>query len=227
MDSFLSRFQPDREFPDSRLVWEVEKPFLADWIAQFAPFDPDYASYKRGRRKPYHLDPACPTGRVPDPKVGIFLFEWGEDVSPIQQAGWDYLVANREAVEKSLTAKVLRIHERCLEQFAEEAEEAAFLKKHWAKIQAKLESPAAEAPGQFFKLVGISLAGSGLDGICFTGFEFQSGWDQDHGLEVVMHRERVLAAGGMTELLSPSHSIIETLRAAQLAEPDPLDFPLA
>ena len=34
------------------------------------------------------------------------------------------------------------------------------------------------------------------DGIAYVGFEFGCAWEEEHGLGVMMHRDRVVAAGG-------------------------------
>ena len=55
----------------------------------------------------------------------------------------------------------------------------------------------------FFKLrVGIGLDGQRfLDECGFSSFEFQTGWDRDHGIGILMHKGSVLVAGGMTEMI--------------------------
>ena len=47
----------------------------------------------------------------------------------------------------------------------------------------------------------ISLAKTGHDVLSYIGVEFQSGWDQDYGLEIVMQKDRGHAAAGMIELM--------------------------
>lgn len=226
MSHFYDRFQPDPEFPESRRVWETEKPLLKDAVAEFAPYDPDYRTYPIGKGKPYPLEPSDASARVASDTVGVFLFEWSDEAAPLQQAGWEYLVANAAAVEAALIQKLQAMQAKCLEMHEEELEGADFLQKHWKEIEAGLRSPVGEAVDQFYKLVGISLGATGLDECCFVGFEFQSGWDQDHGLGIAMHKDRVLAAGGMTELLTPIGSTVERIKATQKYELDPGDYRL-
>ncbi len=76
-----------------------------------------------------------------------------------------------------------------------------------------------------FKLVAIGLADSGLDECGFSSFEFQTGWDRDHGLGVLMHKDRVLAAGGMTELICDP-GIVDGARVVQSYDLDDGDFSL-
>jgi len=226
MSNFYDRFQHDPEFPESRRLWETEKPFFNDWLVEFAPYDPDHQTYPIRKGKLYPLEPSCALARIASDRVGVFLFEWSDKAEPLQQAGWDYLVAHSAAIEAALTNKLRSVQSKCLAQHEEELEGADFLRKHWNRIEKDLRSPALEAVDQFYKLVGISLAGSGIDECCFVGFEFQTGWDQDHGLEIVMHKDRVLAAGGMTELLSPNGSIIDGIKATQEYDLDPGDYRL-
>jgi len=71
----------------------------------------------------------------------------------------------------------------------------------------------------------VGLADSGLDECGFSSFEFQTGWDRDHGLGVLMHKDRVLAAGGLTELIHGS-GLLAGARAVQAYDLDEGDFVL-
>lgn len=156
----------------------------------------------------------------------MLLVEWGDEAAPLQQAAWEYLVANAGAVEEALKQKLRSIQANSLEMHGEEMRALTVWRSIRSKIQSQLPSGAEEAIDQFYKLVGISLAPTGLDECCFVGFAFQTAWVKDHGLEVVMHKDRVLARGGMTELLSPNRSIVELIKSTQEYDLEPGDFRL-
>jgi hypothetical protein len=99
------------------------------------------------------------------------------------------------------------------------------LQTYWKEIERRVPVDESSAIDHLFKLVGIGLAGSGLDECGFSSFEFQAGWDRDHGLGVLIHRDRVLAAGGMGELIY-GPGIVEGARVVQSYDLDEGDFPL-
>lgn len=144
----------------------------------------------------------------------------------MKERAWNYLLSNASLIEEKLTQKLSRIHIRCLSQFLEEELPGnPSFRKHWAKILAA--NPDAESsPDRFFKLVGICLLSSGLEECAFTTYEFQSAWDLDHGLEIVMHQDKVLAAAGLTELAGPDTHHYNAIKATQSYEMDPGDTQL-
>lgn len=221
---FVDQFQPAPEFEDSRWICVVEKPVLVDAVVAFAPYDPDFHKTSLGKQKPYLLDPSCPTARTADSQVPVVIYERSEAASDLRQNAWQFILENASAIEKSLVKKLMAIHTRSLTQFLEEEmPDVPEFQKHWEEISRVIPNP-EESITSFFKLVGVSLATSGLDECGFVGFEFQSGWDQDHGLEILMHKDRVLVAAGMTELMSPGKSIVESVKATQKYESDPDDL---
>lgn len=220
MGSFLDRFLPDPDFEDSRWFFEAPKPFLKDACVHFAPYDPSFHKATLGKRKPYSLDPSCPTAKTASDTVQVFIFERTESAEELQRNGWEYLVGNSEVVGAKLVKKLASTHKKIVREFVEEEMPGSrALQSHWKAICESIEKPEEDVE-KFFKLVGISLATSGLDECCFVGFEFQSAWDQDHGLEIVMHKDRVLASAGMTELMSPYGSIIDGIKVIQEYEED-------
>src|SRR5262249_24874903 len=99
------------------------------------------------------------------------------------------------------------------------------LQKYWMEIERQVPVEEPSAIDHLFNLVAIGLAGSGLDGCGFSSFEVQAGWDGDHGLSVLMDRDRVLAAGGMGELIY-GPGIVEGATVVQSYDPDEGDFSL-
>jgi hypothetical protein len=226
MSDFLARFKEDPEFGDSRWMWMTKKPVLVNAIAEFALFDEEFHTYKLGKAQPYPLEPSCASCRVADDQVAVFTFEQDASNSKAQENAWEYLVENASTIEVALRRKLVSIQANCIVQMEEELADGAPYQDHWDMIQRAIPNPATEID-RFYKLVGITLATTGLDECGFVGFEFQTAWDKDHGLEILMHKDRVIAMGGMTELMVTDGSMIERIKAVQQYEPDPTYFQLS
>ncbi len=206
-------------------MWLTKKPILVNAIAEFAPCDEKFHTYKLGKARSYPLEPSCPSCRVGDDQVAVFTFELDAVNSQPQEKAWDYLVKNASNVEAALRRKLVSVQAGAIVQMEEELADGAPNQEHWDMIQRAIPNPATEID-RFYKLVGITLATTGLDECGFVGFEFQTAWDKDHGLEILMHKDRVLAMAGMTELMVTDGSMIERIKAVQQYEPDPTYFQL-
>lgn len=98
--------------------------------------------------------------------------------------------------------------------------------KHWEFIQSELGGEPAEQLNRFFKLTGISIVRGEPENEWIVGYNFQTAWDMDHGIEIIMWNEKVLAAGGMLELTSTGGSPMAGAKATQEYEFDPGDYRL-
>lgn len=203
-------------------MWTTAKPFLREASVHLYPYDPRFGDLKVPAA-PYPLDPSCPSGRAADSQVAVYVFT--EEASALEEAAWLDLTARPDLWEAALLRKLRAVHERDVAQFLEE--ELPGLpgsQKPWEALEARLGRSPSEVPEAFFKLVGICLDRTGMEGSAFVGFEFQSGWDPDHGLEIVMHQGRVLAAAGMTELIGGDGSVLDGVKSIQEYEFDPGDW---
>lgn len=224
MSDFLKQFKPDNEFPDERWYFTAPKPFLKDFVAEYAVFDEDFHTYKLPIAS-YPVEPSGVDARVGDANVPVFVFDQSPEATGLRQNAWDFLLANAQAIEVKLLAKLASVQAQGLALLMEELEDGGPYGAHWNLIQSKIPN-AETAIDKFFKLVAIVLDGSGLEDHAFVGFEFQTSWDKDHGLEIVMHKDRVLARAGMTELLSGFGSSIAGIKATQEFDLAPGDFRL-
>ena len=224
MSDFLKQFKPDKEFPDDRWFFTAPKPFLKDFISEYAVFDEDFHTYKLPK-KSYPIEPSGVDSRVVDPNVPVFIFDKNPDATELRQNAWEFIIANAEAIEEKLIAKLASVQTQGLALLKEELEDGGPYEVHWKMIQSKIPNTET-AIGKFFKLVSIVLDASGLEDHAFVGFEFQTSWDKDHGLEIVMHKDRVLAKAGMTELVSGYGSTIEGIKGTQQHDLEPGDHKL-
>lgn len=226
MSAFLDRFRPDPEF-DGRRLWRTAKPLLRGAVVAVAPPYPDYPKLKVSRSRGPSGDPSCPSARDPSSEVEVALYaSSGNGFGSLQERAWEFLLAHPAAIEAALRRKLFAWHRKRLAQFREEdLPNVKPLQRYWKEIERQLPVEEPAAIDHLFKLVAIGLADSGLDECGFSSFEFQTGWDRDHGLGVLMHRDRVLAAGGLTELIG-GPGVLEGARVVQSYDLDEGDLVL-
>jgi hypothetical protein len=227
MSQFLSHFQPDPEV-DGRRLWRTPKPLLTGPVVAVAPPYPDYPKLKLSKSRGPSSDPSCPSARDPSADIEVALYaDNGNGLGVLQERAWDFILSDSVAVEGALRHKLFAWHVKQMAQFLEEdlPDAPPEYQKYWTLVGRQVALKEPSAVNHLFKLVGIGLADSGLDDCAFSSFEFQTGWDRDHGLGVLMHRDRVLAAGGMGELiLGPD--VLAGARVVQSYDLDDGDFVL-
>lgn len=230
MSGFLKNFQPDPdpEMADVRRLWRTTKPLFRDTVVAVAPPYPDYPKLKVSKRQDPESGPACPSARdaSSDMEVVLYAYSGNGFNSGYQERAWEFLLANATGIEIALRRKLYAWHIKQMAQHREEdLPHVPELQTYWKKIEKQVPLGDPSAIEQLFKLVGVGLADSGLDECGFIAFEFQTGWDRDHGLGVLMHRDRVLAAGGMGELIYGT-DLAAGARTVQSYDMDDADFSL-
>ena len=230
MSGFLMNFLPDPDpvMADVRRLWRTTKPLFRDAVVAVAPPYPDYPKLKVSKRQGPESGPACPSARDASSDIEVVLYAYSNNGfnSGYQERAWEFLLANATGIEIALRRKLYAWHKkRMAEHREEDLPHVPELQKYWKKIEKQVQFEDPSAIDQLFKLVGVGLADSGLDVCGFSSFEFQTGWDRDHGLGVLMHRDRVLAAGGMCELIYGT-DLTAGARAVQSYDLDDGDFSL-
>ena len=225
MTAFPDQFQPDPEF--GRRVWRTAKPLLRGAVVAVAPPYPDYPTLTVSPSRGPTGDPSCPSARDVSSEIEVALYAaGGNGFGGFQERAWEFLLAHPAAVEAALRRKLLAWHVKRLAQFREEElPHDPEYQKYWKVVERQVALGEPSAVDRLFKLVGIGLADSGLDDCGFSSFEFQTGWDRDHGLGVLMHKDRVLAAGGLTELIR-GPGVLAGARAVQAYDLDEGDLVL-
>jgi hypothetical protein len=226
MNRFLDQFQPDPDFDGCRL-WRTEKPLLRGAVVAVAPYYPEYPTLTVKPPREASSDPSCPSARFPRTEVEVVMYAGSRrGYGSFQEQAWDYILAHAPAIEIELRRKLFAWHTKRLAQFRDEdLPHVLEYQKYWQVIEQQVAVEEPAAVDQFFKLVGIGLTDSGLDECGFSSFEFQTGWDRDHGLGIVMHKDRVLAAGGLTELIY-GPAVADGIKIVQAYDLDPGDFSL-
>lgn len=226
MSAFLDHFQPDPDF-DGRRLWRTAKPLLPDAVVAVAPPYPDYVKQQVSKSRGPSGDPSCPSARDASSDIEVALYAAsGNGFGSFQERAWEFILAHSAAIETALRRKLFAWHGKQMAQFHDEdlLQDQEY-EEYWKVVERQVAMKEPSAVDHLFKLVGIGLADSGLDDCGFSSFEFQTGWDQDHGLGVLMHKDRVLAAGGLSELIG-GPGVLEGARAVQSYDLDEGDLVL-
>jgi hypothetical protein len=224
---FLDNFQSDPEMDGLRRLWRTRKPLLLQSVVAYAPYYPEYPKLKVRKSQGPSSDPSCPSARDASDEIEVVMYSDHNNFGDLQENAWNFILANAAEIEANLRCKLVARHLNYLKQFREEElPGATHLHKYWKLIESKLNVDDVSAIDHFFKLVGIGLADSGLDECGFSSFEFQTGWDRDHGIGILMHKTNVLTAGGMTEFIGSSHDIVAGVKCVQAYEMDEGDLSL-
>ena len=100
------------------------------------------------------------------------------------------------------------------------------MQKQWKKIEGKLDWNDPAAIDHLYELVDIVLLDRGPDEYGYLCIDFVSGWDLDHGVGILMHKDQVLAAGGREELACCGDSIVSAVQSIQSYDFDEGDLKL-
>lgn len=230
MSSFLDQFRadPDPDMASIRRLWMTRKPILRDAVVRYAPPYPEYPELELDSDEEASSDPSCPSARDASDELEVAIFSTsGNGFGDYHELAWNFITGNAEAIEASLRRKLLAQHLKLQKQFLEEDlpdyEEA---QDYWKQIEDKLDWSDSSAVDHLYKLVGIGLIDDGLDECGFSSFEFQSGWDRDHGTSILMHKANVLVAGGMSEYTCVGSDLIQAVKSVQAYDFDDGDLSL-
>jgi hypothetical protein len=106
---------------------------------------------------------------------------------PEQVQAFRFLLENERAVANSVLRAIFAEYPALRDSYGYDDEEATEL------------MPEMERAEQLQPLIGLSnvhVLNVAKDGIAYIGFEFGCAWDDEHGLGVMTHRDRVIEVGG-------------------------------
>ncbi len=133
-------------------------------------------------------------------------------VSSPHEEAWKYIKANTPTIEKELRRKLWAI---CCENFEEFSESLEPDDADWAAIENAANWKDASSLDVQVELTGISLFGHGFDEAGFCTFDFDIGWDEEHGLCILMHKDKVLAASCAADFTGRGSSILGHAKCIQ------------
>jgi len=150
-----------------------ETPALPDVEAGGTPALPDVEAGET---------PALPGSNQPDGSVvALMVLAAGDEEDgpmPEQEDAFKYLMTHEHAVHMSV---LCGIHE------------------HYCAMQSKHGKELMPDIGDLEELIGLStvhILPVAKDGIAYIGFELGCVWEEEHGLGVMTHRDRVVEVGG-------------------------------
>jgi len=103
----------------------------------------------------------------------------------------------------------------CLDNYHTFAEYVDPSDEAWQQIQGNEEWTNEKSLDTQIELIGINLLDRGFDEIGFSLFDFAVGWDEEHGVSILMHRNRVLAASGLGDFTNRGENLIAHARSIQ------------
>ena len=107
--------------------------------------------------------------------------------TPEQAEAYQYLLAHEQAISTAVRSSIYEVYPDWREEYGLDEEEAAEL------------MPDIEGPDQLKTLIGLAnvhILPVAKDGVGYVGFELGCTWDDEHGLGVMMHKDRVVKLGG-------------------------------
>jgi len=212
---------PELDFDNPR-VWEEPKPFLKGFHVPYSVYDKTFLTWPQ-TDTPTPLDPCCTSCRQVSEVVTVVVYVEDDSYLPI----WNGILQNAGTIEAELIRKLRAVQDRNLVQHYEEnLPGMPAWEKHWQFIISQLGPEPREFIDRMFKLTGISIAISKPENEWVVGYEFQTAWDMDHGLEIVTWKDRVITAGGMMELMSTGRSVFGAAKVNQQYEFDKGDLRL-
>lgn len=107
------------------------------------------------------------------------------------EKAWKFITSNPTQIERELRRK---LWPSCLQNYLEFVANVQPDDENWQQIKDRERWDQPSAIDSQVELTSIGLIDDGFDDIGFTLFEFEVGWDEEHGFSILMHRDRVLAA---------------------------------
>ncbi len=110
-----------------------------------------------------------------------------EKPKPYQQKAFEYLINNHENIKNEILSALLKKYPEIQNIYGYEPED----KEEFM--------PDVTNPNDFKKLIGLSqlhFVNVTKDDVGFIGFEFGCEWDDEHGLGIMTHKNRVIEIGG-------------------------------
>ena len=127
-----------------------------------------------------------------------------------QKAAFNHFIENALRYEtRLLNYLLLKVKENLTA--AIDAEDSpklqAFIKKHSLRDVSGLKKQ--------ISWCGLGLFDHGWEDIGFVTLDFHCSWDVEHGISILMHRDRIIAEGGLGEWSNRGNSLIESAKCTQ------------
>lgn len=117
----------------------------------------------------------------------------GAGPSAAQEAAFRWVTADPNRVARTVLQALLPAVQECVRQGREAATEPD-TRRAFDEAVARYRLDTVDGIREQVELTGISLLEQERDGFAYVVFEFNCGWDEEHGASVLLHEGRVLAA---------------------------------
>ncbi len=107
--------------------------------------------------------------------------------SPEQCSAFQFLLDNEQAVTNAILREIFR-------RYPEEQKAYGYSRKEAAKYMPNLTS--ADQLRLLIGLGHVHMLNVAKDGLAYIGFQIGCKWDDDHGVGVMTHRDRIVRVGG-------------------------------
>ncbi|QDV87523.1 DUF6985 domain-containing protein [Planctomycetes bacterium TBK1r] len=198
MTAFFDNFKSDDW--DDRIVWKTEAPLFVDaqLIYEFNSLRGVITKNPRSRR----------TNRV-----DVYAHNQLENgYQRYQEVAWKYLTTRVDSIERAVTKKLwLDCHDnfnRCLDSISD-------TDRTWKSIRSRENWNDTSVLRKQIALADISLFDTELNGHGLFTLDFAVGWDEEHGVSVLMCRNKVIATSSCADFTCRGDSLLDHAKCIQ------------
>jgi hypothetical protein len=131
-------------------------------------------------------------------------------INEFHEGAYNHFVQNAAAYEKRVRDYLFVKTQENLaaaRAFEDTPKLRAFIKKH------ALDTPAGLS--KQIEWTGLTLYDHGWESIGLITMDFNCGWDEEHGISILMHRNGIIAEGSLAEFSNRGDSLVEHAKETQ------------
>lgn len=129
-----------------------------------------------------------------------------------QELAWKYLTTRVTSIERAVTKKHWPT---CLENFKARLSAIPDTDKTWKAIRGKEAWDDKSVLKKQISITSISLCDTEIDGHGVITLDFEVGWDEEHGVSILMCRNKVIAASGSADFTGRGKSLLGHAKCIQ------------
>ena len=136
--------------------------------------------------------------------------ECGGAIDDLQRAAFSHFVRRPKSYERRLTQYLAGVSRANVENVAHAHDPVAlraFVKKYGLEAQRGVTAQA--------RWIGMTLFDQGWDGHGVVTFDFYCGWDEEHGICLLMHKGQVVAKSGLSTFTCRGDSLLGHAKIVQ------------
>lgn len=198
MTSFFDNFKADGW--DDRIVWETKAPLFVDaqLIYEFDSLRGVVTKNPRSRRVN---------------RVEVYVHNQIENgYQRHQELAWKYLTSRVNSIERAVTNK---LWPTCHENFNSFLQYMSDADTTWESIRNRENWDDKSVLQKQIALTDISLFDTELDGHGIFTLDFAVGWDEEHGVSVLMCRNKVIATSSCADFTCRGDSLLGHAKCIQ------------